>query len=455
MDDGTLQVLVLIATAVGSLSALSQARTVVNQHKISEADSYSRQRTEWENLRLDWERCRLIALGPRRAKHFGVGEEAADELIAALEIYREIDARWLIASGVGSSEEFEVETQSSWDNFEAESIRAEELVGEYQRSSRKILAYLSEVASLILRGKVSVDSVYNAIGTDLIAIGGDIRSLVSTRWGSESGCVAPDNQEKIYCATLEIDEYSRRMGWGKSFRSSAATAERVLYLQGVLISHAFKVGDIDSVPDYHPEHGNFSLVTELSMPAKLALVWKTARKKNLGTAIRFTWRMASIGRKARRYDPFEFDNNIWKVVKRFLRDSRSDENWERRHRSQEQMARFVIRLQDFVTVPRMVAQSRDMARKLTDVRTLDAPLEIRERFPEDTSAKDVNSYWHSWYDSRALGEAEDAPDDDEREVSETLNLAATSTIMAPMIACACIAPLSATTPSANATTGSK
>lgn len=388
----------LIAFA-GIAITLGQLMIAVNQHKMNEAATYARQSLEWERLYQDWQRCILMALGPERARWYGIGENESSKLAIFLRDYYEVQKILLFQSGINPSEEGIPFNPTAAGDPDEEILRSEEAKKEYELSCTNIVAYLARTSSLVIRDKISIDSVYRSLGPDLISIGANIRGLVSPSWDWQFSGAAPENEERRYRLTLGYDELSQRAGWGDSLRRSRATAERVLFLQNIMIAHAFDVGDIDTVAEYHPEYGTVSSVTELCLPAKLGLTWKAARTQSLCKSIRFSLKVSFSCRRARRNYPSEFDSLIWKFCGNLVRAKDSDEQPDLdKDFRRKYLARFISTGVDFCRIAVDVWVASKAAGALTDVRNLDAPISIRERHPQGSSADDKNSIWQTRFE---------------------------------------------------------
>lgn len=413
MDDETLlATVVAIAGIVSAIAGFSQARTVVNQHKLIEAETYSRQRSEWMQLESDWRQCLLMAFGPERAKHSGIGEKAANELAATLEIYRQVGTKMMEISTLTYSGDL------NWEEFEAETARANELVKVYEDSCRRIIDHLAQVSSLLIRKKVSPDSVYNALGPDIIDIGDSIRSLISYRWGSDSGCAAPDNLEYGYRQELSVDELSHRMGWGTFLRRSLGTAERILALQNLMMAHAYKVGDIDS-REYYAETGNVHDICNLCLPSRLAVSWRSTRSHGRLRAVRLTMSLSKASRGFRRKYFETFDDGILRIVDRVVKPGDPEAPSERRDKARKVIGRTLVTCIDIFRVPRDCVIAWRMSKKVTDIRLLASPPEVQQYQPENSSL-DENSYWKTWHDFHRWFKTEsDTHSDDDPEHAES------------------------------------
>jgi hypothetical protein len=193
----------IVATAVGSVAVLGQALAQRGQHRLEEAQAHLQQADAWKSLQSDWVHCLLIAQGHAP----GVSEWQVKQLADLVEKFREADLRWLSLNEPGEVD------QDDYDKLIRESREAYDALDPYRASVQRVIIHLAQLASLVLRKRISIATVYDAIGYDLLSLGDQIRPLVSLPYGSDSGCVAPTNMEKDYWRTAEQHEVIHRVGW--------------------------------------------------------------------------------------------------------------------------------------------------------------------------------------------------------------------------------------------------
>ena len=196
MQDQTLiAVAAVAATLLGSVGVVGQIIVANKQARLQEATAYREQAVAWRELEADWTRLLLAGHGPEIAINYGVDRAIAGAYKIALTEYKTARLKAMDSVNSGEFANLPEQRQASVHSalWETEQVKWQQLVP-YESSVRRILVHLAQLTDLILRGRLSVHAVYDAIGHDLMKHRGALGAV--TRFSYDyDGCIAGTNFE--------------------------------------------------------------------------------------------------------------------------------------------------------------------------------------------------------------------------------------------------------------------
>lgn len=279
MDEQTLiGVAAVVATLLGSLGVVGQIHVARRQANLEEATAYRDQATAWRELRHEWEQLLAAGLGPTRARQRGVPTAFCDHYADLLEACKRARVEAQKAFDDGYVEERQSEL---W----AKEREAFDNLVPIEDSIRRVLVHLAQLSDLIIRRRLSVHAVYDAMGHDVLRER-DALEAVTRHAYDFGGCVAPAFEEARWWAGLTVDEISPRIGWARALESSPATLSRIDVLLDLLAMRAHAIGD-----GTHAVTGDHQL-RSVGRQRVLPVRWRVLRRSGLIPALRFCWRAA-------------------------------------------------------------------------------------------------------------------------------------------------------------------
>ena len=192
------------------------------QANLQEASTYRDQASAWLSLRAEWERVVLVGLGPHEARRRGAAQDLCDDYATVLGKYRiaRVDLQDAIDRPHSPDRESLVSAA-----FTQESL-ARGLLAPYELAVRRVLIFLAQTADLVLRGRLSLLSIYDAVAHDVLRESEALNN-VTTFSHHSGGCMGPWNQEGRWWRDLSLDDVSRRYGWAQALSASLGSLERI------------------------------------------------------------------------------------------------------------------------------------------------------------------------------------------------------------------------------------
>lgn len=279
-----ISIALLAATALGSLGVVAQVLVARKQSHLEEATSFREQTKAWAELGADWQLLLLVAYGPTAARRRGVRDESCSEYRQILGEYR--DARVETQQRIDTA----IDSDDLTDDFARERDKGDALVP-YEASVRRVMLHLAQLCDLVVRRRVELAAIYDALGHDVLRER-DAMSVVVRFSYDHFGCIAPANEEGRWWASLDLDEVSARVGWASALDSAPSTLDRIDLLMDLLTLHALKVGDA-----MQAETGD-ALASSLADPEALAYRWRVLRRWGSRPAISVTWQSVAMGMSA-------------------------------------------------------------------------------------------------------------------------------------------------------------
>ena len=279
MDNATaLGLAAVFATALGSLGVIGQILVARRQANLQEAAAYRDQVEAWMALRSEWHRLLAAGLGPNQATNRGVPRHVCQEYSSLLEEYR--SAR--VAAQIEFDEGYDEERQEALWKRESEAWDA---LLPMQDSVRRVLLHFAQLSALIIRRRLSVDAVYDALAHDVLREREAITAVTRHAY-DYGGCVGPIFEESRWWSKLTLDEVSPRIGWARVLEASPGTLTRIDVLLDLLAIKAHSLGDGVS-----PVTGDAALRL-VGSTRRLAVRWRLLRRIGFVTAVRLTSRAA-------------------------------------------------------------------------------------------------------------------------------------------------------------------
>lgn len=230
----------IVATAVGSLAAFGAYRVTAVQRGLQEAANESYQRREWELLRPAWIQARLAASGPDHYVQVGATNRQSAELREALEVYSRAEVDYAVAYQGGALYEPENEKQRA--SIEAQLSLSSDLIAPYREAARTVIVHLSQVASLVINKRLSINACYSALGYDLVAARRALIPLTSIHPMAE-GCPGSYIPFLRQLKNMDSNEVAGSIGWATEFADNPGVPSSVRALAEIMESHAASIGD--------------------------------------------------------------------------------------------------------------------------------------------------------------------------------------------------------------------
>ena len=280
-----LGVAAVVATLLGSLGVVGQILVARRQVNLEEANAYRDQAKAWRELRPDWERLLAAGLGPTRAGQRGVPTNCCDEYARLLEACRgaRVAAQQAFDSG------YEATRQSDLWDLERETFAK---LAPIEGAIRQVLIHFAQSSDLIIRRRLSISAVYDALGHDVLREREAVEAVTRHAYDF-GGCVAPAFEEGRWWADLTADEISPRIGWARALESSPATLSRIDVFLDYLAMRAEAIGD-----GVHAVTSDQQL-RQVGGRRELAVRWRVLRRAGLLPALRFCWRAAWVHQRVR------------------------------------------------------------------------------------------------------------------------------------------------------------
>lgn len=285
MSSDAIAVAAVLATLLGSIGVIGQIVVTRRQLVLQEAATYRDQADAWRALSFDWQTVLIAGYGPVTARAIGMDVARCDAYEAVLAEYRDARLHWHDVT----SREAEANESEGVDTWER-SARAQAALDSYRSAVRNVLVYLAQLSDLVLRRRLSVRSLYDAVGHDLIRDASALRTVARLPYDS-IGCPGPMHHEIEVWRTLTLDEISGRVGWASSLSEATGAAARIHLLLDLMIFHGQAVGD--SI-----WRGPETLADEVNQPDNISLRWKTASRVSLRAALGLAWRSSGVGTRA-------------------------------------------------------------------------------------------------------------------------------------------------------------
>ena len=212
------------------------------QARLQEASAYRDQADAWRELAADWQVLAMVGLGPDRAELRGFDTEFAREYGRLLSAYRDARVQYMEMMDRNVDATSSDEIGPDWERLSSAESEALKSLRNYEPSVRRVLIHLAQVADLVLRRRLSIHAVYDALGHDLrreqIAIGN-----VTKYPADEDGCPGSAFPEMRAWGTMSLDDVSPRVGWGMVLVDSPATLDRIDVLVDLVVCRGLAVGD--------------------------------------------------------------------------------------------------------------------------------------------------------------------------------------------------------------------
>lgn len=330
MDDGggqLIAVLAIIATALGSMGALGQFIATRGQRRTQEAAGEFQQRIEWKGLVDHFRRARLAAIGPDFARGVSASEVDADELRNALLECQAAETAYVNMYDRMQQDENYAHDDVEWDRTSRVRQDADSRLDPFRDSVRAVVLHLGHVALLVLRGRLSIESAYAVFGPDVSSTRDELK-VMTTSHPEASGCPGSYLPElRILRDLKDVNEISRRVGWGTQFAQLPGLAHRVRAFGELLHCYGTAVGDIQ-------EFG----MSAVDRRANYYPVYVSAQSVSTFRAVRLLWRLVRWDSRSAARLELRRTKRIGlrlMVVKTFLRDFRIVRRTHLRHRGDD------------------------------------------------------------------------------------------------------------------------
>jgi len=212
------------------------------QARLQEASAYRDQATAWRELASDWQVLAIVGLGPDRAARRGFDAEAIAQYKTHLTAYRDARVQYIAMMDSNVDAATSDDYGPDWELLASAESQAWERLQTYEPAVRRILIHLAQVADLVLRRRLSITAVYDALGHDLRRDQAAIANVTKYP-ADESGCPGSSFPEMRAWATMSLDDVSPRVGWGMVLIDSPATLDRIDVLVDLIVCRGLEIGD--------------------------------------------------------------------------------------------------------------------------------------------------------------------------------------------------------------------
>jgi hypothetical protein len=212
------------------------------QARLQEASAYRDQATAWRDLAADWQVLAIVGLGPEQAARRGFDTLVVAEYQARLTAYRDARVRYIKMLDRNVDAVTSDDFGPDWELLSEAEATAWEQLRTYEPAVRRVLIHLAQVADLVLRRRLSINAVYDALGHDLRREQAAVANVTKYP-ADESGCPGSSFPEMRAWGAMSLDDVSPRVGWGMVLVDSPATLGRIDVLVDLIVCRGLAIGD--------------------------------------------------------------------------------------------------------------------------------------------------------------------------------------------------------------------
>jgi hypothetical protein len=218
-----------VAALVALVLAFVQWRATRVQARSAEIDLLREMRSDWLELKPQWHRAILTAIGP-------------DNYYSPADIETRKAFRELVT--LMGSEPSDEDAQDAWHRETRDQSH------EFEQAERDVLTFLATLASVVFRGRLSPDLAYTVVGLDVVRRSRQIRVLLgaeSAKWTLESQVPEedPEGSDQSAWEAEESDEEAE-CPWVYWVDSVPGLTDRIFGLLDVLWAEAARRFDMET-----------------------------------------------------------------------------------------------------------------------------------------------------------------------------------------------------------------